>query len=131
MSTIDDLNYANDPRNCAGAEAPVLYLEDGTELQLPVKWVVCTVCDGKGSHVNPAIDAGGISAEQFHDDPDFADEYRRGTYDQTCNRCRGRTTVPGVDWTQLTAEQRTAYEAQLDDDAAYEAERLAEIRAGC
>lgn len=129
--SLDNFNYHTDPRVCEAAEAPVLYLEDGQEIPLPMSWVVCEVCNGAGKHVNPSIDAGGISAETFHDDPDFAESYMRGDYDQTCNRCRGRTTVPGVDWKQLTPEHRAAYEAQLEDDAAYEAERAAEIRMGC
>jgi hypothetical protein len=53
------------------------------------KWVICTLCHGDGKHVNPSIDAGGISAEDFADDPDFAESYMRGDYDVPCNRCGG------------------------------------------
>jgi hypothetical protein len=54
-----------------------------------------------------------------------------GTYDVTCDRCRGKRVVPAVDWGALTEDERKAYEKQLDDEAGWEAERLAEIRMGC
>lgn len=130
MTTIDDMNYARDPRNCTPATAPVLYLNDGTEAELPTEWVVCEVCSGEGKHVNPSIDCGGISAEEFRDDPEFADSYMRGDYDQVCNACQGRTTVQGVAWDQLTKEQREHYEYQLRDEAADRAEHLDELRMG-
>lgn len=131
--SMDDYNYYGDyrVRNAGKNKAPILYLDDGTELELPTRWEVCPTCDGRGSHVNPSIDAGGITAEEMHEDPDFADSYFRGAYDVKCYQCGGRTTVPAVDWDALSPEHRAAYEKQLDDDAAYEAERLAEIRMGC
>jgi hypothetical protein len=127
---LERMNAANDARECEPADAPVLYLEDGTEKKLPTRWVVCPVCDGKGSHVNPAIDCHGISAEEFAEDPDFAESYAAGEYDQTCNKCQGRTTVRAVDLDALTPEERAAYQRQQRDDADYEAMRRAEIRAG-
>lgn len=131
MSRIDDYNYACDPRTQGAAKPPILYLENGDEVELPMKWDVCPVCQGKGTHVNPSIDAGGISMECFHDDPDFYEDYMNGQYDQTCNRCNGRTTVPVTDWSAMSDEHRELYEAQLEADAAYEAERRAEMMMGC
>ena len=131
MSTIDDLNYARDSRTQGEASKPLLYMDDGTECELPMKWVVCPVCEGRGTHVNPSIDAGGLSSADFDEDPEFAEAYMAGVYDQTCNRCRGRRVVPEVDWDALTEEQRELYEAQLDSDDAYEAERRSEIMMGC
>lgn len=52
-------------------------------------WVICTLCRGDGTVVNPSIDAGGLSADDFADDPEFADNYRAGVYDITCPRCAG------------------------------------------
>ncbi len=129
MTVIDDLNYFNDPRNRPARE-PVLYHDDGTEERLPTRWEVCHVCGGEGKHVNPSIDAGGISADEFHDDPDFHESYMRGDYDVTCNRCNGRTTVAVVDIDKLTPEQKHAYARQLQDEADDRAERMAEIRMG-
>lgn len=149
MNTIDDYNYANDQRTQGAVEKPKLYFfgcgicgtpgeacdckdYEGVDIEeeLPMKWGVCHVCDGKGKHVNPSIDAGGLSAEDFHDDPDFAEDYMRGTYDVTCNGCNGRTTVPVVDWDALDPTRRKAYEEQLKEECLDHAERLSEIRMG-
>lgn len=129
---MDDYNYHGDPRvrNAGKNKPPVLYLDDGSELELPIKIIVCPTCSGRGKHVNPSIDAGGISADEMHDDPDFADAYMSGVFDQTCYQCDGRTTVPDVDWAQLTPEQAKQYERQLQDEAGDDAERLAELRMG-
>ena len=153
---IEELNYARDQRTQGPAKAPVLYFygcgvcgvawgsdPDGKtcdceefvradmEIELPTKWGVCPVCEGKGTHVNPSIDCGGISAEEFEEDPTFKMDYLEGVYDQQCNRCGGRTTIPVIDWDAISPEQRTLYEQQLRDESDWEAERLAEIRAGC
>lgn len=125
-----DRAYLTDHRNCEPDRAPVLYLADGTEHQLPTRWAVCPVCNGNGSHVNPSIDAGGLSAEDFADDPDFAEDYMAGAYDQPCNRCRGRTTVHEVDMDRLSPEHRAMYEKQLRDAAADRACHMAELLAG-
>jgi hypothetical protein len=71
---------------------------DGEEVEITVRaqFDVCDVCDGKGSHVNPSIDSHGISAEEFADDPDFADSYFAGDYDVQCSACGGRRVVPVV-----------------------------------
>ncbi len=136
MSTIDDLNYARDPRNCERDPERVYVFEDQpdgaqVERQIPTVWAVCPVCRGKGSHVNPAIDAGGIAGHAFREEPEFMEAYQRGDYDQPCNRCGGRTTVRVVDRDACEAHLLALYDA--DEEAAYdmEAERLAEIRAGC
>jgi hypothetical protein len=52
-------------------------------------WLICPACKGEGSHVNPNIYAGGISAEDFYDDPDFFDDYMSGMYDVPCDACHG------------------------------------------
>jgi hypothetical protein len=58
-------------------------------------WRVCGTCGGKGRHVNPSIDADhGITAEEFADDPDFAEDYFGGVYDVTCHECGGKRVVP-------------------------------------
>ena len=59
-----------------------------------VRFEVCPLCDGKGKHVNPSIDAHGISREEFDEDPDFRESYFRGDYDQRCNLCGGEKVVP-------------------------------------
>ena len=126
---IENLNFLADSRNHPGERLTVEI--DGIEHELPSKWQLCSVCEGKGTHVNPSIDAGGISAEQFADDPEFAEEYFSGSYDVTCQRCQGRTTERVVDWARVPKNLRKAYEKQQEADAAYERERRAEIAFGC
>lgn len=126
-------NMANDARNCEADKAPVLYVKrDGfvDEIPLPTHWTVCPVCKGEGSHVNPSIDASGLTAEDFADDPDFADDYMSGVYDQPCNRCEGRRVVRSVDLDKLPVDQRAAYERQLREDAETRAIERAEWLAG-
>lgn len=138
---FEELNYARDSRNCDRAELPTVTLNLRGRVhieRLPHRWEVCPVCDGRGSHVNPAIDCNGLSSEDFADDPDFEEEYFSGRYDMTCNRCGGRTTVPVVDEARLTHRQKralTLYRARSMREAKYERdaylERLSETRAGC
>ncbi len=133
--SIEDVNFARDSRNCERDAERTLDMPqpDGSyvTVTLPTTWVVCPTCSGRGSHVNPAIDCNGLTAEDFAADPDFAEEYFSGSYDQVCNRCAGRTTVREIDYARLTDEQRAQLDAEAEADAAMEAERLAEIRFGC
>lgn len=64
---------------------------------LSLKWKLCPTCGGCGCHVNPSIDSGGLSAEDFEDDPDFRELYFNGSYDVECYECAGRTTVLSID----------------------------------
>ena len=66
---------------------------NGEDVTMPVQWAVCPTCEGAGSHVNPSIDAGGISPEDFEADPDFEEAYRSGRYDVPCYECGGRRVV--------------------------------------
>ena len=66
-------------------------------ISLPAKYDVCGTCNGKGSHVNPSIDAHGISPEEFDEDPDFREEYLSGMYDVDCYECHGKRVVPVID----------------------------------
>jgi hypothetical protein len=129
---IDDLNYYSDPRVSARRdEKPILILPDGVEFKLPTKWEVCGLCDGEGKHVNPSIDAGGLSAEDFAEDPDFAEEYASGTYDVWCARCAGRTTERVVDVDALSDEHRKLYEQSLRDEAIAQREEAYERAFAC
>ena len=126
---IENLNYYHDRRVTARAPETVLYTEEG-EIELPTKYEVCDLCHGEGKHVNPAIDCGGLSREDFDEDPDFAENYMSGMYDVPCNQCHGRTTVKVVDRDALSPELREAYDRQLQDLSDERAEHMAELAAG-
>ena len=132
---IDRMNYFNDPRVNPSKARVTIEIEDpktgeGVEIELPTKWEICDLCNGEGRHVNPSIDAGGISGEAFLEDPDFAEDYMAGAYDVACNACGGAGKVKVPDYDQLTEDQRKALEEQQMADAAYEAERRAELIMG-
>lgn len=88
--------------------------------ELPTKFVACSRCEGKGSHVNPAIDGHGISPEEFAEDPDFEEAYFSGRYDVRCENCDGNRVFPEVDESSLTKKQRRIWELiqKQDLDAA-------------
>lgn len=66
-------------------------------LEVPFKYDVCPLCEGRGTHTNPSIDCGGLSVEDFAEDPDFAEEYLGGKYDVPCYECHGKRVVPVVE----------------------------------
>ena len=70
---------------------------DTVEVEVPFRFVVCPTCDGTGHHVNPSVDAHGISPEEFAEDPDFAEDYMSGVYDVPCYECDGQRVVPEPD----------------------------------
>jgi hypothetical protein len=134
--TIQDAAFFNDPRNRGSQvdELKVWVMDEDTserEVVIPTKWVLCDLCEGTGTHVNPAIDCNGLTAEDFYDDPDFAEDYRNGVYDVTCNRCCGRTTIRVPDYDSMTERDREALRQHQEAEAEMRAERLAEIRMGC
>ena len=141
--SIDDYNYYNDRRVQAAntpswfssfdestmtAEVEVedengeMYLET-----LPVKFEVCDTCDGRGSHVNPSIDSGGLTSDDFYDDPDFEEDYHSGRYDVTCYSCGGKRVLPVINHSYLNEAQKKAVE-YIEDCARYEAEYQAQCR---
>jgi hypothetical protein len=105
--------------------------EDGADLEIPAVYAVCSTCEGKGSHVNPSIDAHGISADEFDEDPDFAESYWRGDYDVPCAECGGRRVSPEPDWDRMTPELKAKVEVWIEDFYAYQRECDMERRMGC
>jgi hypothetical protein len=98
---------------------------------VPVVWSVCWTCDGNGRHVNPSIDGNGLSREDFEDDPDFAEDYRRGVYDVTCSECGGKRVSPALDRDRCDPRTLERAEKWFRDEADSRAEEEAERRMGC
>ena len=98
--SIEDMNYQNDARVMAiqerwwdevkGLKARDKY----TGEWVPIEFQVCWVCDGTGTHVNPSIDASGLTQADFEENPDLYENYFSGMYDQECNLCHGEKVVP-------------------------------------
>jgi len=101
--------------------------DDGFEITLKTRYEVCENCRGKGTTVNPAIDGHGLTAQDFHEDPDFYEEYMSGVYDVPCFACKGLRVVPVVDEDKNSQEDIDKYCKHLDElyqmNAEYEAER--------
>jgi len=128
---LERLNMINDPRNCEAAKPPVIYDDEGNETPLPTCWGLCPVCNGEGTHVNPAIDEGGLTCSDFERDPDFFESYKRGDFDIPCNFCNGRTTVKVLDRSMCSDEQLAQYDQEQEWEREHEAERRAEFLMGC
>jgi RecJ-like exonuclease len=102
---------------------------DGDELEvsLPAHFEVCPTCEGKGTHVNRAIDGNGLTREDFDEDPDFAEGYFRGDYDVRCEKCRGTRVITVVDRKRRQLRQHEDAQAAIArDDASERWLRMAE-----
>ena len=98
--------------------------------EVPAVFDLCGTCDGKGTHVNPSIDAHGISREEFDEDPDFRDDYFLGRFDVQCNECGGRRVVPVIA-ESCPAELKAKAEKWEQEFYDYQRECEAERRMGC
>jgi len=74
-------------------------------IEFPAKTIVCPRCQGTGTHVNPAVDGHGLTADELQDE-DFSESYTSGTFDVTCEMCEGERVLPEVDTDRLTKRQR-------------------------
>lgn len=112
--------------------------EEGEEVtvDLPSRRVVCSRCQGHGSHLNPSIGSHAYTQEEFEEafphGSEERDAYfqRGGMYDITCEKCKGENVVDVVDEKACrTPEQKAhlkAYRAHLRDQREYEAESRSE-----
>lgn len=139
---IEERNYWNDRRVRATIIDKGQIIEEGKnrylvvecgngDIKLLCKWGVCPTCRGEGTHVNPSIDASGLTADDFYEDPGFADDYMSGVYDQPCNDCNGRRVVPEVDRDNNSSEMIERYDEHLRDEYEYAAIVAAERARGC
>lgn len=104
---------------------------DGDDYTIPAVYEVCGTCYGHGEHVNPSIDSQGLSAEDFAEDPDFAEMYFAGLYDVKCNECGGEKVVPVPDDDRLTEAEKLMVERTIDAHRNEQLERDYERRMGC
>lgn len=106
--------------------------EEGTdvEVEIPAKFEVCPRCEGKGTHVNPAIDGNGLSREDFEADPDFEEAYLAGRYDVRCEECQGERVVLVPDEARMTPADKEIWKKHSRQAARDRRERESEIRFG-
>ncbi len=103
----------------------VLVDSDGCEVEhdLPARFEVCPRCEGRGTHVNPAIDGHGISQDEWERDWDeeSRENYFSGVYDVACYECNGLRVVPVVDEDRCPPDLLAAYLEREREDAEFEA----------
>jgi hypothetical protein len=112
-----------------GSEKPILYRDD-EEIELPTIKEVCPTCRGTGKHVNPSIDAHGISPKEFHEDPSFAEDYFRGAYDVVCYECGGNNVIDVVDRENCPQYLLDEYDEQIEEEQSFRRMSEAERRMG-
>lgn len=109
--------------------------DEKIEITFPAKFEVCTLCDGKGTHVNPSIDAHGITGSEMEELGDeFREDYFNGTYDESCYRCDSQRVEPLIDESNLSSEEKKnldTFETEQRDEAQWRAESEAERLMGC
>lgn len=97
-------------------------------IEVATRYVVCDCCEGSGKVVNPNIDAGGLTYDDFYDDPDFEEDYFSGRHDVMCPTCDGLRVIAVPEFPKWLQEL-------IDDhdraDAERVAEQAAELRMGC
>lgn len=103
--------------------------EGGERTEISAKYAVCDLCNGKGKHVNPSIDSGGLTREDFAEDPDFERDYFRGLYDISCNRCGGKRVIL-VAGDENNKEDLAGYERALQERHQSAVDRANELRYG-
>jgi hypothetical protein len=86
------------------------------DVEFPIKFEVCSLCEGKGKHVNPSVDSHGISAWEFEEDPDFKESYFNGLYDVTCYECHGKRVVPEINEEAFNEEQKKYWKIYQDNE---------------
>ena len=77
----------------AAIEENILSKNSDGMIRTGVKYEICNLCKGSGTIVDPSIDCSGISAEDFANDPVFAEEYTAGKYNITCTECTGKRVI--------------------------------------
>jgi len=125
-------NASDSDLPACGECQPCLDEDHGAYFCIPSKFEVCGTCLGAGTHVNPSIDAHGITSEEWENDWDeeSREAYRSGGYDVTCSECNGLRVVPVPDESRATPEAMKAWEEIVKDDAQYRAECESERRMG-
>lgn len=123
-------------------EIEVDVLEDGGEVtyKLPAKYVVCSHCEGHGTHLNEAIRQHAYSMEEFErefPEPEQREAYfrRGGMYDVQCSRCKGLRVVAIVDRRQCSSPEQQRLLKELDrqarEEESYQQLVQSELRYGC
>lgn len=113
-----------DNNSMTATVSQTVYDSDDKEVEesftVPFKFVVCELCFGRGTHVNPSIDSNGLTSEDFDQDDSFREDYFSGVYDVPCCECHGNKVTPEYDESRAkpeVKEKMKAYNQYLEDVA--------------
>ena len=104
--------------------ATIIWEDDECEeyhTEVPIVFEVCPECGGSGTHCNRNIDGNGLTAEDFAEDPDFAEDYFAGNYDVICEMCDGLRVYPTLDPKAKLSEEQSQAVAFMEQRAYDEA----------
>jgi hypothetical protein len=105
--------------------------EEEKEYTLPMRYCVCGTCGGKGRHVNPGVDANGITSSEWSDwDEEEKEAYFSGRYDVDCYECGGEKVVPEINEEMADPKLLQQLRTWQREEADYRAVRAAERRMG-
>lgn len=145
---IETMNYLRDPRVIAAErgnwfvklderrmQATVVVLDDdgeGSEHWIGFKYETCDLCNGRGTHTNPSIDANGYEPDEDDCDEETGEShYMSGRYDVCCSECGGKRVSPVPDPANNDERALLAkLEAKWEDERQSAAERRAERMMG-
>lgn len=109
------------------SRTPFLCIGDDTEVELPFKWVICSVCDGHGK--SSAYLGAYTQSDMDEAGQDFYEDYMAGCYDKPCEHCEGGKAKI-ADLSRMTKEERRLYRDQCKEEREYRALCRAEQKMG-
>ena len=122
-ASIDGLTAISKDSHYDGDENVVI--SEGANI--PIRFEVCTVCDGRGEYVNPSIDSHGITGDEMDElGYEFREDYRSGVYNVPCGLCEGSRVIP----TPTDKSHTRALNGSAQENYEYQLEREAELRYG-
>ena len=94
---------------------------------VPIRFILCTTCEGRGSYVNPNLDSNGITPEEMDKwGSSFQEDYANGVYNVACGHCKGAKAIPYPIYQEDIQLLKTQgnLEEEEEYDAAWESESM-------
>lgn len=85
------------------------------DYKMPTHKIVCPRCGGEGVHGPGWTFTEEDRYEMGYEFDEMMDEMRRGTYNVTCDECKGRNVIDELDENQLTDELKSKWQNWLHE----------------
>lgn len=79
---------------------------DEIRIEVPGRFEVCSQCNGEGTELYGSLKGAVFSAQDFAEDPDFAEDYFGGHCDVPCAHCHGDRVEAVPDVSQCSWAQK-------------------------